>query len=310
VQADAPDGRRDPRARPGEPVLFVGPGPYFRSAWWDAVEDGWGIAHPVRVTKKGHMDAVPAAARGAGARTCVVFDAGNLDRFADVAPALADDEVRLVAFSTEPVPHARDRTHPDTLRRLDNLRRAAAVPFDLWIHFDPSSEAFLKAEGFSPLVTHPIPVSERLFRPEAVPRDFDVCFLGWSTPHREAFLRPLEGRFDVVHVAHGLFDEEACRLMNRSRVVLNLHAHEFPNFENRCVQALFCGRPLVSEELSGGHLVPGRDYLLARTPREAIERVKEAIDGGRPPRAAFDRSRFLASSLRELLASTRVPGTA
>jgi hypothetical protein len=192
------------------------------------------------------------------------------------------------------------------LRRLDNLRRARDAGYDLWIHHDPSSEEFLRMEGFEPLALHPLPVSEDLFHPEEVPRDFDACFLGWSTPHREAWLSVLQGRYRTVHVAHGMFDEEARRLMNRSKLVVNLHCHDYPNFENRCVQALFCGRPLVSEELSGGYLTPGDDYLLARSPAEMLAHARRVIEDGKglrsPPR--FDRSQFLVASLRALLGST------
>jgi hypothetical protein len=153
-----------------------------------------------------------------------------------------------------------------------------------------------------PLRAHPLPVSEELFHPEPVEPDLDVAFLGWSTPHREAFLAPLEPTYRVAHVARGLFDEDARRLMNRARVVVNLHAHAYPSFENRCVQALFCGRPLVSEPLSGSLLEPGVDYLVARTPEELKRRVAEILRHGAPaPR--FDRARFRAAALRDLLSA-------
>jgi hypothetical protein len=106
-----------------------------------------------------------------------------------------------------------------------------------------------------------------------------------------------------------MFDEEARRLMNRSKLVVNLHCHEYPNFENRCVQALFCGRPLVSEELSGGYLTPGDDYLLARSPAELLAHAEDVIDHGGGLRSSprFDRSKFLVASLRALLEVTPAP---
>jgi hypothetical protein len=291
---------------PGEPVVFAGQPRYFRSAYEDAVREGWGVEYAVRLHEKGFLDGLPDVARRTRARTCVAFDPWLLAERPAVVAALRADGVRLVAYSTEPVPHTgAARLHWDALRRLDNLRRARDAGFDLFLHHDPSSEGFLRAEGFAPLAVHPLPVSERLFFPEDAERDLDACFLGWSTPHREAFLAPLEGRFRTVHVAHGFFDEDARRLMNRSKVVVNLHAHDSQNFENRCVQALFCGRPLVSEEVSGGLLTAGADYLLARTPRELLDRVRHVVRGGEVPAPRFDRSRFLVSSLRALLAATR-----
>ncbi len=285
-------------------MLFVGQPRYFRSCYEDAVRQGWGYAYEVRFGQKDLLEGLPERVAATGARTCVVFEPWMLADRPEHARALRAAGVRLVAYSTEPLPHRRRGAHKDTKRRLANVRRARRLDWDLWIHHDPSSEALLRAEGCEPLVIHPLPVSECLFFPEAVERDVDACFLGWSSPHREEFLALLEAHLHVVHVAHGFFDEDARRLMNRSRVVLNLHAHAFENFENRCVQALFCGRPLVSEALAGGYLAPGRAYALARTPREMLERVRNVLAAGdgetREP--TFDRSRFLVASLRAVLA--------
>ena len=295
----------------GEPVLFVGQRDYFRATYADAVRAGWGFEHCVRPSRKDGFDRLPTLVERTGARTCVVFEPWLLAAHPAVVVALRAQGVRLVGYSTEPVPRTDGPgAHWDQLRRLDNLRRARDAGYDLWIHHDPSSEGFLRAEGFEPLAVHPLPVSEDLFHPEDVPRDFDACFLGWSTPHREAYLSVLQGRYRTVHVAHGMFDEEARRLMNRSKLVVNLHCHDYPNFENRCVQALFCGRPLVSEELSGGYLAPGDDYLLARSPAELLAHARRVIErgGGLRFHPRFDRSKFLVSSLRALLRGT--PGSA
>jgi hypothetical protein len=291
----------------GEPVVFAGQRNYFRASYADAVRAGWAFAHPVHPSSKGDFDGLPMLVETTGARTCVVFEPWLLAEQPAVVAALRAQGVRLIGYSTEPVPRTDGSgAHWDQLRRLDNLRRARDAGYDLWIHHDPSSEEFLRMEGFEPLALHPLPVSEDLFHPEEVPRDFDACFLGWSTPHREAWLSVLQGRYRTVHVAHGMFDEEARRLMNRSKLVVNLHCHDYPNFENRCVQALFCGRPLVSEELSGGYLTPGDDYLLARSPAEMLAHARRVIEDGKglrsPPR--FDRSQFLVASLRALLGST------
>ena len=288
----------------GEPIVFVGQRDYFRATYADAVRARWGFAHSAHPSKKGGFDDLPTLIETTGARTCVVFEPWLLAAQPAVVAALRAQAVRLVGYSTEPVPHTDgSHVHWDQLRRLDNLRRARDAGYDLWIHHDPASAVFLRAEGFEPLAVHPLPVSEDLFYPEDVPRDFDACFLGWSTPHREAYLSVLQGRYRTVHVAHGMFDEDARRLMNRSKLVVNLHCHDYLNFENRCVQALFCGRPLVSEELSGGYLTPGDDYLLARSPAELLEHARLVIesDGRQRPRPRFDRSKFLVSSLRALL---------
>jgi hypothetical protein len=82
-------------------------------------------------------------------------------------------------------------------------------------------------------------------------------------------------------VARGLFDEDARRLMSRARVVSTFHVHAYPSFENRCVQALFCGRPLASEPLSNRFLEPGVDFLVGSTPEELVDAVAEIPETGR-----------------------------
>jgi glycosyltransferase involved in cell wall biosynthesis len=305
--ADVPRIALPDDLRPGEPVIFTGLREYFRSAIHDAAAERWGIDHSIH---RGNRDAIarlPEIAARTGAGSLVVFQPELLAAAPAVATALEAMGVRLVAYSTEPLPRdGAAEVHWDQLRRLESLRRARAVRWDLVVHFDATSLGVVRAEGFSRVVAHPVPVSARLFQPDPIERDIDVCFLGWPTPHRDAFLAPLRGRFRIVHVAHGLFDEDACRLMNRARLVVNLHCHAYANFENRCVQALFCDRPLASEPLSGDLLVPERDYLLARTPAELLRRAVELLEEGAPPPAPrFDRARFLAASLRDLLSATR-----
>lgn len=291
---------------PGEPVLFVGQPQYFRSAYFDALCQGWGHATPIAISGLAALRDLPARAEQLGAQTCVIFQPELLASMPEVATALRARKVRLIGYSTEPLPQdTAAELHWDQLRRLDHLRPALPLPWDLLLHYDSASVDSLRRLGFAPVELQPLPVSEALFYPEPLTADFDVCFLGWSSPHRERFLHPLKCRYRTVHVAHGLFDEDARRLMNRSRVVVNLHVHDYSNFENRCVQALFCGRPLVSEPLSNDLLTPGRDVLIARSPEELTDHIDGLLSGAtRPPVPSFDRTRFLVSSLRALLART------
>ena len=92
-------------------------------------------------------------------------------------------------------------------------------------------------------------------------------------------LLPLKMRFNTVHVAHGLRDEDARDLMNRSKLVLNIHNENYVNFENRVVQGLFCARPVLRERLSGNLLQPDRDYVLFTSPDELAARVADILNG-------------------------------
>jgi hypothetical protein len=217
---------------------------------------------------------------------------------------LKSQGVTVIGYSSEPVPQEGSDPHPDQLRRLEQLKKALEIDYDLLIHYDATSLTILKRIGFHQVVAHPLPVSRKLFFPEDRTKDFDVCFLGKSTPHREEMLLPLKMRFAMIHVAHGLRDEEARVLMNRSKLVLNIHNEKYPNFENRVVQALFCRRPVLSEMLTGDLLLPDRDYIKFDTPEDLCAKVTALLRGDSPghQKVGADLSAFTIEALLRKLA--------
>lgn len=280
------------------PIVFVGQPEYYRSAYYDLTSTGGHFEFPVTSADWSATAALPRRVHEWGARTVVVFRPEWFARHRDVFEALKADGVTMIGYSSEPVPQSRRSTHPDQLQRLDALKRAMDLEYDLIIHFDPSSVQFLRQTGFRRVIGHPLPVSRRLFYPERRPLDFDVCFLGKSTAHRERMLLPLKMRFNTVHVAHGLRDEEARVLMNRSKLVLNLHNEDYRNFENRVVQALFCGRPVFSEPLSNELLTAGRDYVRVDSPDDLCTKVASLLARGEPaPSGGADLSAFTVDAL-------------
>ncbi|MFZ0435731.1 MAG: glycosyltransferase [Chthoniobacterales bacterium] len=286
------------------PIAFVGQPEYFRAAYFDGVKSGEHFEFPMTSADpaerlRGLADFV----RANGIRSCIVFRPEWLSSVPGLVERLQSDDVRVIGYSTEPIPTAAAaKWHPDQTSRLDSLRRALPLPLDLLVHYDMDSEAFLRRLGFSRLMCHPLPVSNSLFYPENVPFEFDACFLGRSTPHRERLLGLLKCRSSIVHVAHGLVDEQARALMNRSRVVLNIHCEPYPNFETRVVQALRCGRPVVSEPLSGTYLTPGVDYQAASTPEDFLAAVQRIIASGPSDSVASRRADLKHFSLDTLLA--------
>lgn len=287
------------------PVIFAGQPEYYRSVHFDATSTGVHFAFPFTSADPSALRELPAFAREKGARTCIVFRPEWLSPYPETFAELKALGVAVIGYSTEPVPQSWSRAHADQLRRLETLKKALRLDYDLLIHFDSTSLDFLASAGFERLIAHPLPVSRSLFFPEDRARDFDVCFLGKSTPHREAMLAPLKMRFDVIHVAHGLRDEEARVLMNRSKLVLNLHNEAYPNFENRVVQALFCARPVVSETLTGETLVAGRDYAAADSPEALCRVVGELLHAPEPPPPAIEPRRFTIGALLERLGIAR-----
>ena len=108
-------------------------------------------------------------------------------------------------------------------------------------------------------------------------------------------------RYNVIHVAHGLREEEARVLMNRSKLVLNLHNEAYPNFENRVIQALFCSRPVVSELLTGDTIVAGRHYTRTDTPDALCRVVGELLDVPEPRPFESETGRFTINALLQRL---------
>ena len=283
------------------PVVFVGQPEYYRSVYYDLTSTGEHFEFPYTSGDLSVLRELPRFVVERGAKTCVVFRPEWLAQYPEAFWALKSQEISVIGYSTEPVPQNWMETHSDQLRRLKALRTAARLPYDLLIHFDKSSHDFLVDLGLGPIIAHPLPVSRKLFFPEEAARDFDLCFLGKSTPHREAMLAPVKMRFNTVHVAHGLRDEDARVLMNRSKLVLNLHNEAYPNFENRVVQALFCRRPVLSERLSGDLLIADRDYIMVSSPEDLLHKVTAFMENEIWPDPEVDLSFFRIEKLLERL---------
>lgn len=268
--------RRRSRADRLGPAVFVGQREYFRAAYFDGVHRGHHFEFSISSANPAEqLRTLPDFIRAHGIRSCIVFRPEWLATCPGLVEQLQSDGVWVIGYSTEPIPtSAATKWHLDQRTRLESLRQALPLPLDLLIHYDPASESFLRRLGFGRLICHPLPVSETLFHPEEMPLEFDACFLGRSTQHRERMLGPLKSQMAIVHVAHGLVDEQARAFMNRSRVVLNIHCEPYPNFETRVVQALRCNRPVVSEPLPGPFLTPGVDYRVASTPHEFLTAVQ------------------------------------
>jgi glycosyltransferase involved in cell wall biosynthesis len=280
------------------PIVFVGQPEYFRSAYFDGVHGGGHFEFAIDSANPAkRLQALPEFVRGSGARTCIVFRPEWLAKCDGLTEELRIRAIRVIGFSSEPVPTGNKPAHPDQNYRLEQLRHALPLPLDLLVHYDPGSADVLRKAGFERLVCHPLPVSRELFFPEKVPVEFDACFLGRSTPHRERLLSALKREARIVHVAHGLVDEQARGLMNRSRAVLNLHCEPYLNFETRAVQALRCGRPLISERLGGPWFTPGQDYQLAETPEEFLDAVRRIPTDPEKEKTLPDLSEFTLDSL-------------
>jgi hypothetical protein len=196
----------------------------------------------------------------------------------EIAPAGAFDGLGAVTigYLTEPLPRAGGVSHPDLDARLESLRRADPGNFDRICSFDPLIAA--TAERIFPVWrSFPIPVTDRVFAPvrtaHGPPR---LLFTGRSTDHREAFLGPVKHDFAVVHLAHGVTQEQLQPFMADVDIGLNLHNEPYPTFENRVCVYLAAGLLVITEPLSPYHgLRPGVNLVVADAPWKLWEIVRQ-----------------------------------
>jgi len=298
-------------------IAFVGQATYFRAC----VPTG---AHPgLSTTFVEHRQGTPAGPVRAKLEAFAP-DAVVVFRPEVLEPgALADLAAPVLGFLTEPIPRRAeggDAAHPDLVKRARELARLDPRNVDRIVTFDPLTVP--AADQVMPVWRSlPLPVADRLFRPRTPlaqpPRSL---FVGRSTPHREAFLRAAEERFDLLHVAFGAGVDDLERLLDEHQVGINLHNEPYPSFENRVCLHLAAAHLVISEPLSPTHgLEPGIDHLEVGSPQELVDALERVADrpGDHEPIRARGRQqaeRYRASTVfprlaRDLLRDVAVFGT-
>lgn len=226
-----------------------------------------------------------------------------------------------VGYLTEPLPRPGRPSHPDLERRLGFLGEADAAQFDRVCSYDPyiaaSADAITKIWR-----SFPIPVKDEHFCDEIGKADGRprLLFTGRATEHRDAFLDPVKHDFDVVHLAHGVTDDDLEPFLERTDIGVNLHNEPYPNYENRVSVFLAAGVLTISETLSPRWgLEPGVDYVeiaepwelwevvtqIARTP-DAFRAVRRS---GRRKAERFRASKVWPALAREALADVNAFGS-
>lgn len=93
--------------------------------------------------------------------------------------------------------------------------------------------------GFDETVQYPIPLAHK---------DIDVLFVGNVSPRRRKWLDHLKKNYGIVEA--NVFGTEMTTLLNRGKIILNIHAEDFRDTETRVFEALGCRSFLLSEKLS------------------------------------------------------------
>jgi hypothetical protein len=107
-----------------------------------------------------------------------------------------------------------------------------------WVKLDTGS---VLLNGFDETVFKPIADSKK---------EIDVLFVGAMTKRRREMLGELRKSFQVHSPESFIATDTMVSLMNRAKVVLNIHADQFLDTETRVFEALGCGAFLLTETLS------------------------------------------------------------
>ena len=94
--------------------------------------------------------------------------------------------------------------------------------------------------GFDPETHYPLPNSEK---------DIDVLFIGNVLNRRKIWLHEIR-KHCALTIADGVYGEEMVKLINRSKIILNIHSEDFLDTETRVFEVLGCKGFLLSEKLS------------------------------------------------------------
>ncbi len=183
-----------------------------------------------------------------------------------------------VGFLTEPLPRKEtEDQHPDLARRLADLRMIASSNFDRIVVFDP-----MIVETVRRVVpvwrALPLPVADFFYRPVGFNDNPRPIFVGRSTPYRETFLGRVKHAFDLMHIAHGVSDEDLLPFLAECDIAVNLHNEPYPSFENRVSMHLAAGQLLVSEPLDPTHgLEANIDFVEVSSPDELFDGIFEVV---------------------------------
>lgn len=103
----------------------------------------------------------------------------------------------------------------------------------------PSEQVTTLINGFDERIHHPI---------SAMEKDIDILFIGSMLPRRRKILDELQQDFIIAE--YSAFGDQMVTLLNRAKIVLNIHAENYLDTETRIFEALGCGAFVITEKLS------------------------------------------------------------
>lgn len=212
-----------------------------------------------------------------------------------------------VALSSEPLPYhlnGKLHSHSDTEYRWNSLK-AARGRYDHFYHFNELSIQFLRNKGMHVDGAFVFPVDTDLYRPRQNFEKWDAIFFGRSTPHREHLLAELKRDYRLLHIAHGVVDDDLVDIITSSRIGINIHVDEYLTWEHRVQNMMACGVLVMSEPLVPNEVfIPGYHYVEFSSKQELWERFTyykvNRAEGAIIARNGMNRTRLRLSARKEL----------
>lgn len=127
----------------------------------------------------------------------------------------------------------------------------------------PRERASVLLSSFAPSFHRPI---------QNIDKDIDVLFCGTLTPRRKRMLELLCERCNVS-ITSG-FGESLVLLLNRAKIVLNIHGDDYLDTETRVFEALGCGAFLLTERLSAENPFSSLELVQFDDLEEAVQKIE------------------------------------
>jgi hypothetical protein len=151
--------------------------------------------------------------------------------------------------------------------------------FDLYLVRGPRCKRVLASRGYPDPRKVEVFLSSfdpHVFARREQPKDLDCVFVGSVTERRRRLLADLAEDLPVKFFS--AFGEEANRVFNRSKIVLNLHAEDYLDTETRIYEVLGSGAFLVSERLSEENpFISGKDFVQVDSPSDLKSTIRHFL---------------------------------
>jgi len=168
----------------------------------------------------------------------------------------------------------------DSLNRYKHfIKSMRSKSFDYIFHYDRTSIRFMQEDNIFLSGEFQFPVATETYQSYDIPEEWDFFFIGRSTIHRDRFFNPLKHHYRFLHICHGIWGSPLVPYMNRSKILLNIHAENETSWEPRVQMLMATGKMVISEKLScNNYLIPGQDYIEISSPVELYQKAKYYLE--------------------------------